>query len=477
MRIKGWTLVLIFVLVGFIFLIGPEFFLQARSVIMMKNKPVVKISMWTHHRHMANCLQALVDRFNSSAGKEKGIEVSLRIIGDDSWSVFHEAQNRGEGPDLYSSGFITGYANPFTAGALTWFDDLPGFEEWKRQWPEWYWIEGLTTYQGHVYALPIQVFNSRLIYNRDLFRAIGRDPHKPPGSYDELRQIAKEITEYGNGKIYGFAYCGADMWPLEWMPSQWAEANGDPAFWDWKNGKWAMQGYYRVFDLLLKLNEDGSLFPGVAVLTNDALRAQFAQGRIGMFMGEAWDVGVLNDQFPAEFDWAVAPIPTYDGEFHGKSRAMMLAGFWNLNKQSRNQLEAWEVIKWFSRYEVRGFMYEEGIHIDTDPQVIKGYVNKNPENTRFTEFATTFAQDYLATYPYLPDWERPVESPCSVFQQIIREGGDLAAELKKVDDLWNNKLDEYYQKNPNFQRGWNIYPSFNRKTGELGEPLAKPSFD
>ena len=473
MRTKGWIPILLLLLIGVIFVLSPECLLRIRSIFTFNTKPVVKISMWTHHRHMADGLQKLVDRFNDSMGKEKGIEVSLRIIGDDSWNVFHEAQNRGEGPDLYSSGFITGYANPFTAGAVTWYDDLPGFEEWKRQWPDWYWIEGLTTYQGHVYALPIQVFNSRLIYNRDLFRAIGRDPDQPPRSYQELRQIAKEITAYGAGKIYGFAYCGADMWPLEWMPSQWAEANGDPAFWDWKKGRWAMQGYYRVFDLLLKLDADGSLFPGTAVLTNDALRAQFAQGRIGMFMGEAWDVGVLNYQFPAKFDWGVAPIPTYDGEFHGKSRAMVLAGFWNLNKQSRHQLEAWEVIKWFSQYEVRGFMYEEGIHIDIDPLVITNYVEKVPQTTGFLEFATTFDQDYLATYPHLPDWERPVESPCNVFQRIIREGGDLMAELKKVDDLWNEKLDEYYRNNPGFERGWNIYPDFNRKTGELGEPLVK----
>ena len=72
---------------------------------------------------------------------------------------------------------------------------------------------------------------------------------------------------------------------MEWMPSQWAEANGDPAYWDWKEGKWAMQGYYRVFDLLLKLDADGSLYPGTEVMTNDALREQFAQGRIGCLWG------------------------------------------------------------------------------------------------------------------------------------------------------------------------------------------------
>ncbi|NLZ43265.1 MAG: hypothetical protein GX894_00215, partial [Clostridia bacterium] len=124
-------------------------------------KPV-KLSMWTHHRHMADHLQHLVAEFNRTTGREKGITISLRIIGDDAWDIFQNAQNRGEGPDLYSSGFVTGYANPFEAGVIAFFDDLPGFAEWKAQWPGWYWIEGLTTYQGRVYAVPTQVFNSRL---------------------------------------------------------------------------------------------------------------------------------------------------------------------------------------------------------------------------------------------------------------------------------------------------------------------------
>lgn len=434
-------------------------------------KGPVKLMMWTHHRHMAGHLQKLTSQFNRTAGREKNIEVTLRIIGDDAWDIFQKAQERGEGPDLYSSGFITGYANPFEAGAITCFDGLPGFAEWKKQWPDWYWIEGLTTYQGGVFAVPVQVFNSRLIYNRDLFRAVGRDPDKPPRSYQEVREIAREITEYGKGLVYGFAYCGADLWPLEWMPSQWAEANGEAAYWDWENGRWAMQGYLSVFQLILDLQEDGSLFPGAATLTNDALRAQFAQGRIGMFMGEAWDVGVLIDQFSAKCDWGVAPVPTYDGNFHGKTRAMLLGGFWNINNQSRYKLEAWEVVKWFSRYEVRAQILEAGKNIDLDPKVIAHVKNVRQINNNFKSFAGTLNHDYLATYPYLPDWKNPDISPCTVFQRILVEGGDLEAELKRVDEIWNSQLDEYYENHPQAERGWNTYPEFDRRTGRFGPPL------
>lgn len=435
----------------------------------------VKLSLWSHHRHMAESTKELIVEFNNTIGREKGIKVNLRILGDDSLDVFQKAQRKGEGPDLFSTVFITGYNDPFKEGVVTWFDDMPGFSRWKRQWPSWYWIEGVTSYHGHIYAIPSMVYNSRLIYNRDLFRAIGQDPNRPPRSYQEVKEIARRITALGRGKYFGFAYCGAESWPVEWMPSQWAEANGEPAYWDWKNGRWAMMGYERVFRLLLDLKRDGSLFPGVEVLSNDALRAHFAEGKIGMFMGEFWDVGVLKYQFPSRCDWGVAPIPTYDGKFHGKPRAMMLGGLWYINGKSRNKTKAWEVIKWFSQYKVRARLFENSMCIDPDPIVLK-LVRKQPTVKGFADFAQTLKQDYLATYPNLPGWVPPKENPCTVFRKVLLQEKDLSTELQKLEIEWNQKLDHYFLTHPDIKREWNIYPQFNRKTGYLGTPLVRPQF-
>ncbi|HEX3044832.1 MAG TPA: extracellular solute-binding protein [Bacillota bacterium] len=408
---------------------------------------------------MANLIQRLITEFNATEGRKKRIRITMVVLGDDAWPIFQKAQKNGEGPDLYSSGFDTYYDNPFKAGAQIFFDDLPGFTKWKRQWPSWYWIEGTTTYQGRVYAIPSQVINSRLIYNRRLFQLIGRDPDSPPRSYADLRDIARKITALKKGWTYGFAYCGGN-WASEWMPSQWAEANGDPAYWDWKQGRWAFTGYQRVFQLLLDLQQEGSLFPNPTKLTNDALRAQFAEGRIGMFMGEVWDVGVLNDQFRAK-DWAVASIPTYDGEFHGKPRAMMIGGSWSINGQSRHRLEAWEVVQWFSRYDIRARMYEDGKCIDPDPKV-KKYIKNLPQKVNgFDAFVSTlYQEDYIATYPILPDWKKRTDTPCALFDQILLNKGELGTKLNELELVWNKALDEYYLKNPQNKRGWNIYPGF-----------------
>ena len=101
------------------------------------------------------------------------------------------------------------------------------------------------------------------------------------------------------------------------------------------------------------------------------------------------------------------------------------------------------MVKWFARYEIRGKMLTAAKNIDLDPKVLS-YVEKPLQNSGFAAFAATLDQDYLATYPHLPGWEAPEISPCTVFQQVLAEGGDLAAELRKVDEIWNRQLDQYF---------------------------------
>jgi ABC-type glycerol-3-phosphate transport system substrate-binding protein len=194
-----------------------------------------------------------------------------------------------------------------------------------------------------------------------------------------------------------------------------------------------------------------------------------------MFMGESWDVGVLNYQFPAKCDWGVGPIPTIDGKFHGKSRAMVLGGWLIINGQSRHKKEAFEVFKWFSSYEVRARMYETGANIDPDPAVVDQYVSTLPKVKGFLAFSESLDNDYLATYPYLPGWEAPEENPFTILQQALVNGIDVRSELARLDELWNARLDEYFATIPSVDRRWDTYPQFDRMTGQLGSPALQPT--
>lgn len=435
---------------------------------MVSAAEVTKLSLWTHQRHMMDLVQELLDDFNKSIGAEKGILVEMQVYADSAGDVLLAAQKNGQGPDIYNipTGY-QGFGAEYEAGLKMYFDDLPGFAEWKAQFPDWYWKPNVTTWQGHVYAIPYTVYNAAIVYNKDLFEEAGIT--ELPRSYADMREAAKKITAI-KGK-YGLAVPAKDTWFTNWMTSQIAEANGKPVWFDWSTGTYEFTNFAPLYQLILDMQADGTLFPGATSLNNDALRAQFAAGNIGMFFAEAWDVGVLNDQFPAQNDWGLLmPTPTVDGEFHGRTRAMMEPGLWSINGQTKHPEAAWEVVKFFTTPKAQARFYEEGKLIPADPERVLPAAEKDPTAKGFAEFTAQLDEAYVAVFPDIPGFQEPPENPCHLLANVLSKGGDVEAELQKMEDAWNKALDEYYAEHPDIERGWNIYPDFDRTSVSMGQP-------
>jgi multiple sugar transport system substrate-binding protein len=58
-------------------------------------------------------------------------------------------------------------------------------------------------YKGSQYVIPFQWFSTFLYWNKDLFRAAGLDPEKPPATWDEIAEYAAKLTNPAR-KIYGY---------------------------------------------------------------------------------------------------------------------------------------------------------------------------------------------------------------------------------------------------------------------------------
>lgn len=74
---------------------------------------------------------------------------------------------------------------------------------------------------GKTYSIPFQRSTIVLYYNKDLFKAAGLDPNKPPQTWDEMKDYAKKLTKDGKWgleiPVTGFAY---------WMFQTFALQNG-----------------------------------------------------------------------------------------------------------------------------------------------------------------------------------------------------------------------------------------------------------
>lgn len=92
--------------------------------------------------------------------------------------------------------------------------------------------EPLACAPGHVRrqdlpALPFNAEGSILLWNKDLFKEAGLDPEKPPTTWAEIAEAAKQITALGDDK-YGYYFSGscAGCNAFTYLPLMWA-SGGD----------------------------------------------------------------------------------------------------------------------------------------------------------------------------------------------------------------------------------------------------------
>ena len=144
------------------------------------------------------------------------------------------------------------------------------------------------------------------------------------------------------------------------------------------------------FDALEKIREDESHFPGPNSLDNDTMRAQFAAGRIGMYIGASYDVGVLTDQFETTCDWGVAEVPVEAGRTKVKNPVNLTSSFCISNNAKKNDTEkVMEVYKWFHSVDFMKALYEKGLKIP-----VRVEARNNADESGMSEQWRQFANIY-----------------------------------------------------------------------------------
>lgn len=93
------------------------------------------------------------------------------------------------------------------------------------------------TTAGVQWAMPFNVSNPVMYYNRNMFEAAGLDPDRPPQSLDELRAYSQQIVDSG-AATYGYAIDSGSDSGGGWVIEQWF-ANMGELYADNGNGRLA----------------------------------------------------------------------------------------------------------------------------------------------------------------------------------------------------------------------------------------------
>lgn len=171
-------------------------------------------------------------------------------------------------------------------------------------------VLGMYNWQGANMAIPFTTDCRILWYNKDIFEAAGLDPEKAPTTWEELATYANKIA--ANTDYYGF---GMDLGLTE-FPTQGLFCASESS--------------------IINVAEDGTITPNVdtpefrayletlnsmkdsfeadySVLTQHDVAALYAEGQIGMIIGNTLDETDILSK-----DWyAQSLIPSYDGKTNG----------------------------------------------------------------------------------------------------------------------------------------------------------------
>lgn len=273
---------------------------------------VIHLTLWQGVNPPPNrdVLQRLVDRFNQSHPQ---IQVESLYVG----------QSDQQMPKLLSA--VVGNAPPHMlwnaptlTGQLVELGALRSLEDWFVNSPLRDEVDpsllATMTWEGHIWSVPFDTNNVGLFYRPSLFEAAGIQ--KLPETWEELRLVAKQLTQNQNGKNqHGMLLpLGKGQWVFfTWLPFMWSgdgELTSSAGNVDLDN-----QGSIAALQLWRGLLTDGS-----AILSQPERGYEldgFLEGKVAMQLTGPWTLGQLQ---ATGKDFAVMPIPV------GKEPATVVGG-------------------------------------------------------------------------------------------------------------------------------------------------------
>lgn len=231
--------------------------------------------------------------------------------------------------------------------------------EWKERFPEGTFVNTTTMLDGKIYSFPAFASgaNRMLFINEDLFRTAGlvdaNGEIRTPKTWGDLREMAKQITQAGNGEFYGIGIGIKDSRAMSWwfdLPCL-AGAPMTPYDFDFRTGEYVYgthPAYAQIVELLLGMKADRSVYPFESTIDDSNLYTFFGQGKFAIAMSGPYMVSNLRKDFPDFQNYRVVTLPVPDAGQTGNIYLLPSSGTYLLSAQTKHPSEAALWIDWLS---------------------------------------------------------------------------------------------------------------------------------
>ena len=347
---------------------------------------VTTITYWVNDRHDSEYMTEMIEKYNEE--NTDGIYIDMQIITDDYENMISLAYTGGTAPDIIGAVTLKNFVDNDMLVPLN--DYIDADEEYQKvNEPYDHAYEGLNYMNGNLYWVYSGMRSGvRIEYNKDLLEKSGYT--EVPSTLDEYIEMAKKITEDGDGEYYGIGFTSSS--PFERQLEMVAQVSGI-YYYDYVNGKFDFSGYKEILEKGKELVEVA--YPDQQGVDN--MRALFAEGEFALWGNASQEAGVFTSQLPIEdFEWGVAEVPSLDGEIKGALQTSPSKAY-AIMSSSEHKDEAWKVIQYFQSEEfIKGYL-ENGYCLP-----ITTYMNDKIDSSKTGRLADFSLLDYESVYPAVP---------------------------------------------------------------------------
>ena len=389
---------------------------------------VTTITYWVNDRHDSEYMTEMVEKYNKE--NTDNIYIDMQIITDDYENMISLAYTGGTAPDIIGQSVtLKNFVDNDMLIPLN--DYIDADEEYQKvNEPYEHAYEGLNYMNGNLYWVYSGMRSGvRIEYNKDLLEKNGYT--EIPKTLDEYIDMAKAITEAGDGEYYGIGFTSSS--PFERQLEMIAQVSGI-YYYDYVNGKFDFSGYKEILEKGKRFIDEEIAYPDQQGVDN--MRALFAEGEFALWGNASQEAGVFTSQLPIEdFEWGVAEVPSLDGEIKGALQTTPSKGY-AIMSSSEHPDEAWKVIQYFQSEEVLKGYLENGFCLP-----ITTYMDEKIDKSKIGRLADFSLLEYESVYPAVPTINLTGDDYRTVMWNAIMGYVDVDDAIEDLNTRYNEAYD------------------------------------
>lgn len=194
----------------------------------------------------------------------------------------------------------------------------------------------MVTFEGKVVSLPYIVNSSGLAYNQSLYKQKGLDPAKPPTTWAELVDQAKQLTGGGDQEVWGTVFPLGTADPISPLLAFIWQNGGQIVDEKAKKPLWTSPEAVDALQFMVDLVHRHRVAKYPQPPNQE-------QGNVGIWHLPPGTVSVLQKRVADAFEWNTAHLPK------GKQQATTVGGHaLSVLKTNKHHEAAWRFVHWFT---------------------------------------------------------------------------------------------------------------------------------